>query len=369
MLKPGKLDINRLVKEGFLTASPRTHGGKYYLRNAGSDIIDFSTNVNPLGPSRKVIAAIRQNLHLVSSYPDPDSREFRTAAGEYLKVEEECVIAGNGANELIHLFADVFIGRNDKVVIPVPTFYEYEFACDRNSAKIEYVELDNFMLDRDAVLEAMNGAKAVFICNPNNPTGMLANRNDVEKIVDHAYNNNILVMLDECFMEFVDEPGRNSLVQAVKEYDNLVVLRTLTKAFGLAGLRAGYCVANEKISRLLGKAKIPWSVNALAQKAAAVALRDLQHLERTRRLIKREKAYLQHNLAKILGFRTYSSDANFFLIVTEKTDSLALKEKMLKKKILVRDCSSFTGMTTGHVRISTQRRKDNTLFIKAMGEV
>ena len=370
LTKSRQFDIIQLIKEGFLTASPRTHGGKHYVKNIKGDIIDFSTNVNPLGASKKVISIIKKNIDLISAYPDPHSRELKKAVRDYLHIDQECVVVGNGANELIHLLADAFVKKDDKVMIPIPTFFEYEFACDKNSARISYVDLDNLTLNPDSVLAVMDKEiKAVFICNPNNPTGLLANRDHVERILDKAYNNNTLVMLDECFMEFVDEPERNSFVNALNEYDNLVVLRTLTKAFGLAGLRVGYCLASNKIAQILNKVKVPWSVNALAQKAAVAALQDKDHLQRTRQLVKREKQYLHNNIAKIKKFTPCKSDTNFFLIKLDGIDSLSLKERLLKRKILVRDCSTFTGMGTDYVRISTQKRKQNALLINALKEV
>lgn len=370
LTKSGQFDVTRLIKEGFLTASPRSHGGRHYVRNIKGDIIDFSTNVNPLGPSRRVLSTIKKNLNLISAYPEPDSREFREAVSDYLQIDEDCVVAGNGANELIHLFADAFVRKGDKAVIPIPTFFEYEFACDKNSAMISYVDLDNLVLNPDSILGAMDKeTKAVFVCNPNNPTGLLANRDYIQKILDLAYNNNTLVMLDECFIEFVDDPERNSFVNTVNEYDNLVVLRTLTKAFGLAGLRAGYCLANRKTAQLLNKIKVPWNVNALAQKAAVVALQDKEHLKKTRQLVKKERQYLQTSIGKISKFTPRKSDTNFFLIKLDGVDSLLLKEKLLKKRILVRDCSTFTGMGTDYVRISTQKRRENVLLINALKEV
>jgi threonine-phosphate decarboxylase len=370
LTKSGQFDINRLIKEGFLTASPRPHGGRHYVKNIKGDIIDFSTNINPLGPSKTVVSTIRKNLDLISAYPEPDSREFKEAVSDYLQIDEECVVAGNGANEIIHVVADAFVKKGDKVVIPIPTFFEYEFACDKNSATINYVDLDNLVLNVDSVLEAMDKqTKVVFVCNPNNPTGLLTKRDHIQKLLDHAYDNNTLVMIDECFIEFIDEPERNAFVNAVHEYDNLVVLRTLTKAFGLAGLRAGYCIANRKIAQLLNKVKVPWNVNTLAQKAAVAALQDKEHLKKTRHLVKKEKQYLQTQIGKMSKFTPHKSDTNFFLIKLDSIDSLTLKEKLLKKRILVRDCSTFTGMGTDYVRISTRKRRENTLLINALKEV
>jgi threonine-phosphate decarboxylase len=143
----------------------------------------------------------------------------------------------------------------------------------------------------------------------------------------------------------------------------------LTKAFGLAGLRAGYCLANKKIAQLLNKVKVPWSINALAQIAAVVALQDTEHLRRTRHLVKKERRYLQDNIGKLEKFTPIKSDTNFFLIKLDGINSLSLKERLLKRKILVRDCSTFTGMGMDYVRISTQKRKDNTMLINALKEI
>lgn len=371
LTKSGQLDIDSLVKEGFLRASPRAHGGIHYHKSKDKDkIIDFSTNVNPLGPSPKVLSTVKKNMKLISAYPDPDSKELKNAIMEYVGIDKEHIVVGNGANELIHLFADAFVKKGDKVVIPMPTFFEYEFACDKNSGGINYVELNNFAFNKEPMIVAIDkGTKVVFICNPNNPSGMLADRKDLESVLEHAYNNNTLVMLDECFIEFVEEPEKNSFAKYVGKYENLVVLRTLTKAFGLAGLRVGYCLASKKISHLLNKAKVPWSVNALAQKATIAALSDLTHLEKTRRLVRKEKKYLQGNISKMKQFKAYRSDANFFLIKLSNIDSLSLQERLLKKRILIRDCSTFTGMGTDFIRVAPQKHTANVLFLNALKEI
>ncbi|MEM2759325.1 MAG: histidinol-phosphate transaminase [Nitrososphaerales archaeon] len=367
LTKSGQFDISSLVKDGLLHASPRAHGGLHYLRSIKENTIDFSTNVNPLGASQKVIAAVRKNINLISGYPDPDAKELKNAIAEYVELDRENVVVGNGSNELIHLFADAFVGKGDKVVIPMPTFFEYEFACDKNSANISYVELKEFLLDSKQMIDAIDKeTKVLFICNPNNPSGMLAERGDVERILDHAYNNGTLVMLDECFIEFVDYPEKTSFTKFVREYENLVVLRTFTKAFGLAGLRVGYCLASKRVSNILNKAKVPWNVNALAQKAAVAALNDRTYLEKTRNLVKKEKKYLHNSIAKIKQFKPYRSDTNFFLIKLSAMDSVTLKEKLLKRNILVRDCSTFTGMGTDFVRIAVQRHMENRLLVNAL---
>lgn len=367
--RPRQLEIDSLVKEGFLVATPRAHGGLHYQK-AKDSIIDFSTNVNPLGPSPKVVSTIKKNIKLISAYPDSDAKELKNVIMEYTGVDKDCVIVGNGANELIHLFADAFVKKGDKVVIPIPTFFEYEFASDKNSGKITYVELNDFVLNKESIIDAIGKeSKVLFLCNPNNPSGTLTGRRDIEGILEVAYDNNTLVMLDECFMDFVDEAEKNSFVKSISKYENLVVLRTLTKAFGLAGLRVGYCLASKKISRILNRVKVPWNVNALAQKAAVAALNDLAHLDKTRRLVKKEKKYLCDNIDKMAQLRPYRSDTNFFPIKLAKIDSLSLQRKLMKKNILVRDCSTFTGIGTDFIRVAVQKHNANTLLVNALQEI
>jgi threonine-phosphate decarboxylase len=371
LTKKGELDIDSLMNEGFSRASPRTHGGLHYLKGGmNKSVIDFSTNVNPLGPSAKAVAVIKKSIKLASYYPDPSSKELKDAIAKYIGVESDCVVVGNGASEIIHLFAEAFVRKGDRVTIPMPTFFEYEFASDKNSAIIDFVELKDFRFDRNRVINSIHTeTKVVFICNPNNPTGILVQRSDIESVLEHASNTGALVMLDECFMEFVDEPERNSLTKQIGKYENLVVLKTFTKAFGLAGLRVGYCLAGKKIARVLNRGKIPWSVNVLAQKAAVAALSDIAHLEKTRRLIRKERKYLYDKINRVDRYYAYTSDTNFFLVKLKDMSSLELQQKLLKRKILVRDCSSFTGMGTDFVRISIQKHGSNVLLVNALKEI
>lgn len=345
------MDISRVAKEGYIRAAPRAHGGA--LRD---NIIDFSASINPLGPSKRVYKAIRDNLHLIVRYPDPSSTELKKDISSYLNVNEDNIIIGNGSTEIIHLFANIFVKVMDKVIIPGPTFYEYEFACDKNSALIEFVDLDLNMID-------LKDTKAVFLCNPNNPSGLLYDHSLLMKVIDEAYNNSTLVMLDECFIEFVDDPLKHSLTKYVNEYDNLAILRSFTKAFGLAGLRIGYTIASKELASIMNKVKIPWNVSALAQIAAREALNDLKHIEKSKRIIKREKSYLINSINR-LGFKAYNSDVNFFLVRCE--DSVALKNSLLKHDILVRDCSNFTNMSNDHIRISARKRNDNKMLIDVL---
>ncbi|MEM2856393.1 MAG: histidinol-phosphate transaminase [Candidatus Nitrosocaldaceae archaeon] len=347
------MDIRRLAKNGYLTSTKRAHGG-----SKENNILDFSASVNPFGCSRSVYKVIRENLHLINRYPDPSYKSLKDAISNYLSVNPSSIIIGNGANEIIHSFTNIFINEGDRVLIPEPTFYEYEFACSKNSAIIEFIDLD-MIYEHE-----LKGIKALFICNPNNPTGSLYS--DVKSIVERAYNNNTLIFIDECFNEFLDEPNKYSMIRYVKEFDNLIILRTFTKAFGLAGLRIGYAIANETIASIFENTNVTWNVNALAEIAAKEALNDLEHIERSKRIINKEKRYLIKEIREI-GLKPYESYTNFFLVRCD--NSIILKKRLLEHDILVRDCSNFTNMSNDHIRISIRKREENIRLLEALRRV
>ena len=345
------MDISSLAKEGYLRAEPRRHGGS-------TDLLDFSASINPFGASKRVYKAIRDNLDLITKYPDPDANELKDAISNYLSIDKDNIIVGNGSNEIIHSFANIFIDKGDKVIIPAPTFYEYEFASDKNSAMIEFIDIDRLPVKDDG--------KVLFICNPNNPTGLLYKPSLMEEIIEEAYNRSMLVMVDECFIEFVDKPSDHSLIDYVDEYNNLIILRSFTKAFGLAGLRIGYAIASKELASIINKTKITWNTNALAQIAAIEALNDLEHIEKSKRIIKKEKMYLKRKIEK-LGYHVYNSDVNFFLLRCD--DSITLTNKLSKHGIAVRDCSNFTNMSDDHIRVAVRKHDDNRKLIEALGMI
>jgi len=369
------LALDSLVKRYILKLDEPMHGGRYYLHTQDQNkcIIDFSTSVNPLGASQHVIKAIIDNLignsNSITEYPDPHARMLRSSISKYIGIDEDYILVGNGSSEIIYTLADVFIKEDDNVAIVEPTFLEYARACKKNGATIKHIMMSNLKLDYDSIEENIindNDIKMLFICNPNNPTGILTDGSIILKVIEYCYNKGIVVVLDECFIEFTDEQGYAS---KVKEFDNLVVIRSLTKAFGLAGLRIGYCVSDPRIVKVLSKAKVPWSVNAIAQIAGIKALSDLEHLNKSKSFIMKEKRFLINHLRCIQGVNPLESDTNFFLLRLEGFNSKVLRDALLSKGILVRDCSNFYGMNNSYIRISTRLRDDNITLIDAIKSI
>ncbi len=373
------LMLDSLAKRYVLGLDDPVHGGRYYLNSSTNiHIIDFSTSINPLGAPPNVIKAIIDNLinnngsnnNSIMEYPDPYARILKSSISEYIGIDENYILVGNGSSEIIYMVADAFIKENDKVAVVEPTFLEYTRACKKNGAIIKHIMMSNLKLDYDSIEDIFNNindVKILFICNPNNPTGFLTDDSIMLKVVEYCYNKGIVVVLDECFIEFTD---KQSYAIKVKEFDNLIVLRSLTKAFGLAGLRVGYCVSNPSIVKVLSKAKVPWSVNTFAQIAGIEALKDLEHLDKSRSVIRKEKTFLINNLSNIQGLRPLASDTNFFLLRLDGDfNSMMIRDALLSKGILVRDCSNFYGMRYGYIRVSTRLRDDNVTLIDAIKSI
>ncbi|MCL1970360.1 MAG: histidinol-phosphate aminotransferase family protein [Candidatus Bathyarchaeota archaeon] len=375
--------VSSLVKENIKALKPCVHGGEVLDVAAKigvrcEDILDFSSSVNPLGTSKKALAAVVGAFGSVAAYPDSSSLELRGVIAGHYGVAVDNVIVGNGSTELMYLFAEVFLSRGDIVVMAAPTFGEYERAVRKTGADIHFVKLDSEQrLDVNAFISAMStGAKMAFICNPNNPTSLLVSPQDLKCILDFALARGVLVFLDEDFLEFVEDDTQpqsqsQSMISCIGKYSNLFVLRSFTKLFGLTGLRVGYGIADKEIIDVLLSVKLPWNVNCLAQAAAVVALGDVEHLHRTWELIRREKEFLLRGLQGIRGFKVYVPDANFFFIDIRESGFTAaeLSQKLLMYGIMVRDCSSFTGLDPYYIRVAVKLHSENMKLLKVLGKV
>jgi len=367
--------VENLVKDSIKNLKPCAHGGEI-LDAAGKsgfkreEILDFSSSVNPLGPSKKALKAAKNSFKEIPAYPDSNSNELRQAIADHFDgLSKNNVIVGNGSTELMYLFAETFMKKGDTAVIPAPTFGEYESAVRKTGETPKFVKLDkNFNVEADVFAREMAGAKIVFLCNPNNPTSILIPTETLKGIIEEALAQDSLVFLDEDFLEFVENEQALSMINKIKAYPNLFILRSFTKIFGLTGLRVGYGIASEEIINVLLCAKIPWNVNCLAQAAAVVALKDEEHLRVTRELIKNEKAFLSTELEKIKSFKVFPPDANFFFIDIRKSGLTAteLKNKLLRQGILIRDCTSFRGLDEYFIRVAVKTREENERLIEAL---
>ena len=367
--------VENLVNDNIKNLKPCVHGGEVLDAADKSglkreEILDFSSSVNPLGPSKKALEAAKKNFKEIPAYPDSNSNELRQAiASPFNELNKNNIVVGNGSTELMYLFAEAFLKKGDTAIIPAPTFGEYESAVRRTGETPKFVKLDsNFNIDAGIFEQEMAGAKIVFLCNPNNPTSILIPGETLTGIIKRALNQDTLVFLDEDFLEFVENEKALTMINKIKNYPNLFILRSFTKIFGLTGLRVGYGIASEEIINVLMCAKIPWNVNCLAQAAAVAALKDQEHLRVTRELIKKEKTQLLAELAEIKSFKIFHADANFFFIDIRKSGLTAteLKNKLLQQGILIRDCTSFRGLDQYYIRVAVKTRVENERLIEAL---
>jgi histidinol-phosphate aminotransferase len=332
LLRP-KPSVERLV--------PSTHGGIDYdeLQKIGippENIIDFSISCNPFGPPPGIREALDNTI--IDRYPDSESSELKQLLATKLGIATDNLLIGNGSTELVRMVAIAYFSSDDLVLIPHPTYGEYETACHLAEARVlkqpTYMKT-NFELDVAETLDLIqkHHPKGIFLCNPNNPTGQYLTRQEVEKIILTAQDS--LVILDEAYIAFTQ--GAWSSLDLVN-CGNIVILRSMTKDYALAGLRLGYTIAAEPIISVLKRVKPPWNVTATAQKAGIVALNADGYLEESKARILEAKTFLMMELES-LGLSPVPSQTNFFLV--KAGNAAEFRQALLKKKILVRDCTSF----------------------------
>ncbi len=350
---------------------PESHGGNIYLlaESLGMKedaIMDFSASINPLGVPDSVVAAIKENLKHLFHYPDPEAKKLRRKISEHIGVGAESILCGNGSTELIFLVVRALSPA--RVLIPAPTFSEYERACIQNGAAIVTYPLreeHNFDIDAKELILAMGAGNAlssrcnmVFLCNPNNPTGRLMSKEDMLKISDAAKRLACVLVVDEAFIDFC---SNSSIIDEVRNNPYLVVLRSLTKMYALSGLRVGYAVLPASLLESLKEAKEPWTVNTLAQIAGVTALDDDEYTAETFRMIEEEKRFLEEGF-RALGISFFPSSANFYLLQTERAAEIAAH--LRGKGILVRDCSTFSGLDSSYIRVAVKARSENVRLLE-----
>lgn len=310
---------------------------------------------------------LKTKLGSISEYPDSDSVNLRKALQWYCKTPHDQIVIGNGATEIIYNFCKAFLNKKTSVLIPIPTFGEYEAAVKLSGSAIIFFKTMNLENDLENFLKKIPKKGCVFVCNPNNPTGKLISKRNMLKIIQTAKKNSSLVFVDESFIELVPNSNQ-SVIKLIKKFPNLFILRSMTKSFGLAGIRIGYGVGSKQIISILNNLKIPWNVSGLAQDAAGAALCSISYLDKTKKIIKKESKYLRNSISKINGFQCHDTAANFILIKT-KQNSKDIQKKLLKKKILIRDCSSFHGLNNNYIRIAVKTRKENKKLVKALEKI
>jgi threonine-phosphate decarboxylase len=338
------------------------------------EVLEFSGPINFLGPPPKAVEAIREHAKLIRFYPDPNPVEFKEEIAKYVGhgVEEENIILGNGSIELIYAITEI-LPRGFKAVIPVPSFSEYEKAALRVDGETVFVKLpENFGLEAEKIKRAVtDDTKIMCICNPHSPSGTLYSKEAVLELVDFCHNKGIIFSVDENYIEFAEKGEDTTLAGMIKEYENLFVIRSVTKFYGMPGIRLGYGIATRNLIEKLETVKLPWSINGLAGVVTLAAFNDSEFIQNTKQSIAKERAELAKNLSEIEGLHVYPSVTNFLLVKIQrgKITSTKLKELLAKEHILIRDCCTFAGLDDSYFRITIRPAKDNQKLVETVKQI
>lgn len=339
-----------------------------------NQITDFSTNVNPLINHEISKQTYMNSINHVPLYPDSNSTNLKREIVVYFDniITTENLIVGAGSMEIISIFCDIFIETGDEVIITQPTFSEYEWAVKKKGGNIVNIYRkpnNDFRIECKSILNQINSkTKAIFICNPNNPNGLLDNLSDIQKIINETSKHDVLVLLDEAFIEFTGED--NSFIKKISDFDNLLICRGFSKYFGLTGLRVGYGVSTPEIINVISKGQNLWSINCIGQMLAQESLKSKRFIENSYFFFKKERQFLIEELRRISGLRIFPTDTNYILINSENIGikSSEIKKFMLEKNILVRDCSNYEGLDDYYIRIAIKTRKLNLKLLQNLKE-
>jgi len=332
---------------------------KYDLGTAVEDfsrVVMLGSNENPYEPSNSVKKAYIESLNLINRYPDASYSALKCSLAEYVGVNEENIAVGCGASELISCVCNSLIEELDRVVIPVPSYTLYAIYSMLRNADIVFLRFENYEVDADVIAEYK--PKLTFICSPNNPTGNTVDIDTIAKIAEYSE----YVVVDEAYAEFCGE----SCVDLISDYKNLVILRTLSKFFGLAGLRVGYAVASKEIAEALEKVRLPFAISSIAVRVAIAAIKSLDYYKSIRDKIVKERERVFEELLKINFLKPYPSKANFILAKVLKN---GITKKLAERGIVVRDVTGLIGLEGEHIRITIGKPEENKRLLKALKEI
>lgn len=327
-------------------------------------VIKLASNENPYPPSPKVVAAISKAAREINRYPDGGCFVLRKALARHLKVDERQLIFGNGSDEVIVLAVKAFVKEGDEVIIAKPSFLIYEIASKVAGAKIHQVPLKDFRYDLKAMKACLNKrTKIVFIGNPDNPSGKFISLKEAEDFM-RSVSPDTLVFFDEAYFEYVRSKDYPDTLKLMRRYPNLMITRTFSKMYGLAGLRVGYGIASAEIIDLLNRLREPFNINMIAQAAAVAALGDRVYYAKIARDVEAQRQYLYRSLDK-LRLRYETSFTNFILIQVANAKQTA--EALLKKGVIIRDMTGW-GLSD-YIRVSIGTAQENKRFIKCLEEL
>ena len=345
------------------------HGGDIYseeiqkqMAKEDREFLDFSANINPLGMPAGIRLAVMEALDKAEHYPDPENRKLKHALAEYHEVQAEALICGNGGADLIYRLA--YAASPKKALVTAPTFLEYEEALKQAGTKVQVYEMQPDYRVREDILEQMaEELDVMFLCNPNNPTGILVEQELLLRILEQAESLGILLVLDECFLDFTGQEER-SLIQKTKEYKHLFILKSFTKMYAMPGIRLGYGVCGDlALLKKMEAAGQCWGVSVLASEAGIAALGEWEYKEKAIALVRKERAHLKKEM-ETLGFTVWDGQADYLFFRTEGIRDLY--DRLLPEGIMIRRCSNYRGLDDTCYRVAVKDHEANERIIEAL---
>ena len=344
------------------------HGGDWagYRARFGHDALDFSANVSPLGLPQGVADAIVAALPTADRYPDPLCRELRTALSRAEQLPEPWILCGNGAADLIYRLVGALKPR--RALLPAPTFAEYAAALESVGCEVKRKtlhEADDFAVT-EAFVQAVNQSiDLVFLCQPNNPTGQITPPELVQRLVHRCADCGAVLVVDECFLDFLQQRDALTAKPLLQTAPNLVILKAFTKLYAMAGVRLGYALcANTALLAKMQAAGQPWGVSSLAQAAGAAALRETAYADAVRALIADQRPRLAAGL-RALGLQVIEGSANYLLFRAPETLGAALQQR----GVCLRSCGNYPGLSAGWYRTAVRTAPENEQLLQTMREV
>lgn len=360
--------MRSIVRKSVLDVTPYLPGKSIeeVKRELGlKDVLKLASNESPFSPSPKVLDAITRAARDLNRYPDGGCYHLRRALSSRLGVAGNQIIFGNGSDEIIVMAVRAFVEKDDEVILAKPSFLIYEIASKIAGAKMKPVSLKNFRYDLSAMKKAVTKkTKVIFIGNPDNPASTYITQKEVAAFL-REIRRDILVFFDEAYFEFVQKKDYPDTIKLLKTFKNIIVSRTFSKMYGLAGLRIGYGIAQPEVVDLLNRVREPFNVNSLAQAAALACLKDEKYYQNIKFMLNAQRKYLYEELEK-LGLKFVDGVTNFILIDVGR-DSLRLSEALLKKGVIIRDMS-FWGLKN-FIRVTIGTPRENQKFIRALKAV
>lgn len=339
------------------------HGGRFLeYAKSGKSFIDFSASINPYGLDQKLKKILIDSISLSEHYPNEDYSEIKDVISKKHSVNRDNIYIGNGANSIIFRLFQVF-KNSINICIPVPSFESYRLAAESVDADITYYHMKDLCIHGDIIDILAGNIDVLVLANPNNPTGFIVEEELLYKIIEYCKMKNIFILLDECFLDFVKTGEQYSLCGKLNTFDNMAILKSLTKLYAFPGLRFGYLLTyNCDIMYGLKKLTPSWEINALALEAAGYSLK--QNMDSVIEEIQKEKSILSDNLENS-GIVTFPSKVNFLLCKYKKN----LSKELLEYGIIVRDCSDFIGLNESYFRVAVRTNPENNLLVDTIQKI